>query len=105
MKINFFPRSKVGQCTVLIMTLTIIFFVVGNFISWDFSYYGFNFIMKNQIHIAILFGILILGVLSCILGFIAIDKKRDKSILVLFSIILGINNIVGFFSIIAHIFI
>lgn len=105
MKINFLPRTKLGRYSVIIMALTLIFFIVGSLMSWDFSYYGFKFIAKNQIHIAVLFIIFILGVLACALGFMAIDKKRDKSILVLISIILGINNIVGFFSFIAHIFI
>ncbi|MCU9813616.1 hypothetical protein [Paraclostridium sp. AKS81] len=46
MKINFLPRTKLGQYSVIIMALTLIFFIVGSLMSWDFSYYGFKFIAK-----------------------------------------------------------
>lgn len=104
MKIKFLPRTKLGLYTVLIMALTIIFFIVRSLISWNFVYSGFNFIIKSPFYITLSFIIFALGVINCILGFIAIDKNRDQSILVFLAIILGINNIVGFLFFIAHIF-
>lgn len=104
MKITFLSRTTLGKWSVIMMISSWILFVVGSVLPWKPGYSGFEFVIHNPLQAIITIMIFAASVATSIMGLISVMKNKEHSILVFLAILSGLYNILGFFGVIANMF-
>ena len=94
MKITLKTSGKFGKCSIIMMLIAAIIFSVVVLLDLNIKVNTVNSGFLENITLAIMtFVAFVFGVISMIIGFIAVIKKNERSIFVYLCVILGLMSI------------
>jgi len=102
--VKIFPKGRLGLSSVIIMVCNLVLFLVGSLIPWKPSYSGFEIVTHNPLQAIITILMLVAGITTAIIGISSVIKEKERAVLVYLAILFGIYNIIGFFGVVANLF-